>query len=1334
MLISIPGTVAAKIGRLSGAARVATAARAVCIVVSVAGAFTTPDVMANWLLTESLANGRIAPAVTPLADGRVLVTGGTVDGGQRQSAEIYDPVRRAWTAAADMNTGREGHTATLLATGEVLVAGGYTGAERTASAELYDPASDTWTDTGSMAEGRFVHTGTRLADGRVLVAGGADSGPLASAELFDPDTGTWSATGNDLAYARNGHTATLLADGDVLVIAGSGTDPEVACASGGLLRTERYDPTTNMWQEARRLQFSARIGHTATLLPDGHVLLAGGQNCNNQTLGITVTYDPDADEWSRTATDLTTVRYDHATTLLPDGTVIATGGTTSGAAIRAAETYDPITRAWASAAQMIIARRSHATALLPDGRLLAVAGRTFDGSISARTELYETPVAAWEAQPLLPLARRGHTSTLLPDGRVLVAGGAGPTGANTSAVIYDPSDGTWEPTPDLPTNHSFDSATLLPDGRILKVALFSSSLYDQATGAWTSGPALPNPRSGGTATLLADGRVLYAGGNDVSNTTVADAALFDPWSETWQPTGSMTEPRIDHTATLLPDGRVLVTGGDGRLASAELYDPTTGTFSSTQPMATGRRGHAAVLLKSGDVLVAGGGIGNSRLERYAPDTDQWTTVAVSGIGGSTNAGTLLRDGRVLFINNDGERTFDPRTNALRTVSAGLDPVRGLVGSSYLPDHGVLITGGLQPGILASLDDVQTLRTLGTVDTSRRSNIDPVDVSPIAGELLTVTGSGFGNPAEASGGNSTRNAAANHPIVEIRRIDNAQITILEHDPDTPWTDNSVTVNTAGLARGPVLLSVITAGIISHARVVLIDADTDGDGVGDNVDNCPDVDNAGQNDLDDDGQGNACDDDLDGDGVTNEDDAFPRDATETADADADGVGDNADTDDDNDRIPDTIETAFGLDPFDPADADGDADGDGFTNLEEHLGAGGDITNSVFTPAIVECATRLETHTVAVLGGRIDDGDCELVEGAGRRADRFVVVGPGSAAGGGTLTIDVSSQDVDPSIYVYSQGSALWGSTRDTGDTARLTVDLGAAGPQRRTIAIAPSDPGRNGTFSATLSFDGMPDESVQLATSILPTSRSVQVGTTATAFSTVINLRGSARGNSCAIFPMTGVPATFFYQTTDPATNEPTGTPDSYVAIEQEASQSYVFGFTPYQAFPPTDVVIAARCIGSVPAPVVVGLNTLLLSASTTPIPDIVALSATPSNDGILDIPGVAGSAAFAVATSNVGAEGALNVIAIAENESGALPLTLALCETDPLTSLCVNPAVPSTAPVLATVAAGATPTFAVFATASQAIPFDPANNRITVRFADDQDIVRGATSIAVRTGP
>jgi len=248
---------------------------------------------------------------------------------------------------------------------------------------------------------------------------------------------------------------------------------------------------------------------------------------------------------------------------------------------------------------------------------------------------------------------------------------------------------------------------------------------------------------------------------------------------------------------------------------------------------------------------------------------------------------------------------------------------------------------------------------------------------------------------------------------------------------------------------------------------------------------------------------------------------------------------------------------------------------------------------------------------------------------------------------------------------------------------------------------------------------------LAASVLPSSRSAEVGTTVTAFATIINA-GPGTATGCSISPVTPVSADFLYQTTDPATNALSGTPDTPVDIADGAAQSFVFAFTPTAPFAPTDVQLSFDCTNTVPVATISGVNTLLLSASASPVPDIIALA---TGTGTIDMPASAGGvAAFAVATVNVGTTG--TITASADTGSAvSLPVSISVCQTNPVSGVCINPSVPA-GTATTTIADGETPTFAFFLTASGPIPFDPANNRAFVRFTDSGAIVRGSTSTAL----
>jgi hypothetical protein len=250
---------------------------------------------------------------------------------------------------------------------------------------------------------------------------------------------------------------------------------------------------------------------------------------------------------------------------------------------------------------------------------------------------------------------------------------------------------------------------------------------------------------------------------------------------------------------------------------------------------------------------------------------------------------------------------------------------------------------------------------------------------------------------------------------------------------------------------------------------------------------------------------------------------------------------------------------------------------------------------------------------------------------------------------------------------------------------------------------------------------------IVAAVLPLSRSAQVGKTVTAFATVINSSGRALSGCTASLPnFTG---TFLYQTTNPATNSVTGSPNTPFGLPNGSSQSLVLALKPSAVIAPIEQHFVFQCSASSPAASIIGVNTLLLSADTAQPADVVALAATPTQDGVLRLPGVNQAQAFAVATVNLGAQAAVTVTV--DWGDITLPVSLAICQTNPTTGACLSP--PSTS-VAAILVPNATPTFGFFVSAANALPFFPSKVRAFVRFKDPSGDLRGSTSIALTTTP
>jgi hypothetical protein len=337
-----------------------------------------------------------------------------------------------------------------------------------------------------------------------------------------------------------------------------------------------------VWTAAASMSI-ARANHTATLLANGKVLVAGGSSASASA----EVYDPGTNTWAATGA-MSVARLGASAALLADGRVVVSGGAAPSVATATAEIYDPSTNLWSASGSMAVARSFHTATRLPSGKVLVAGGAT-----STATELFDPGTSTFSAAASMNNARSEHAAALLGSGKVLVMSGAGSTGITfTGAELYDESSNTWTVTGSMIGDRKRHTATVLPNGRVLVTGgsrfttpssgtvLNTCELFDPAAGTWSSAANLPLVKWRHTATLLNNGYVLVAGNFGVAGNS---ARLYDPATNTWNTAPNMLALRFDHTATLLPGGQKVLMAGGSTTSSAETYDLNTNGAACTQP-------------------------------------------------------------------------------------------------------------------------------------------------------------------------------------------------------------------------------------------------------------------------------------------------------------------------------------------------------------------------------------------------------------------------------------------------------------------------------------------------------------------------------------------------------------------------------------------------------------------------------------------------------------------------------------------------------------------------------------------------------------------------------
>ncbi|MFO7532981.1 MAG: kelch repeat-containing protein [Candidatus Limnocylindrales bacterium] len=513
-----------------------------------------------------------------------------------------------------------------------------------------------------------------------------------------------------------------------------------------------------------------RQHHTATLLPDGRVLVVGGRN-EDDYLSTAEVWDPATRSFEQTGS-LVMARSGHAAFVQPDGSVVVVGGWggTQGMPVAEGERWDPGTGAFEPAGALTTPRMEATVTELSDGRVLVVGGRSYVDAERTEpvveAEIWDPATSTFKPAGSIVHPREYHTTLALPDGGAIVIGGP-----SREALYWNPATGTFESAGRMAEPRN--DAVLLADGRVLTIGVVDpitckpgkryartpdAELWDPRTFSFEPAGAFREPRRPMDVVALDDGRVLaYGGWNAVCMDSIAlrTAEAWDPTALDFGHAGKTRERREHHTTTLLPDGRVAFIGGMAEVVAmetrrftrlkdvsqdeVELWDPGADRFVRGGKIIQRRAEHTAALLGNGSILLVGGSaaLGEGPLasaEIWTPppagraggvgtDTPELVLPLPSGIPvgiapagemttrRSEHTADLLDDGRVLIVGGaDGSpaELFEPETGMFAPTGS-MSESRVYHTATRMGDGTVLVVGGLNEPATAEIYDPLTGR-------------------------------------------------------------------------------------------------------------------------------------------------------------------------------------------------------------------------------------------------------------------------------------------------------------------------------------------------------------------------------------------------------------------------------------------------------------------------------------------------------------------------------------------------------------------------------------------------------------------------------------------------
>jgi uncharacterized repeat protein (TIGR01451 family) len=1292
----------------------------------------------SWISRAPMATAREAPGLALAANGKLYAVGGRDGSGDLKSVEEYDPATNKWTPKAPMSFPRYALGLVAAANGKLYAVGGYH-----RSLEEYDPATDTWTRKAPMSTDRQYLGFAAAANGKLYAVGGTDGSLsyLNSVEEYDPTTDTWTPKA-PMSTAREGLGLVAAANGKLYAVGGRD-------GIGNFLESvEEYDPVADTWTTKASIFSSPRSALGLAAADNGRLYAVGGIFGGEWK---TFEYNPASDVWTAKADMPGGGRRLLAAAAMPAFPL-------ADLAVTVTDSPDPVTAGQNLAYTITVSNNGPNAAqtaswsdTLPAGTtfvsLPTVAGWTCTtptvgagGTVTCNNPSFAVSSAVFTLTVAVAPSLAGGTvlSNTVTATAATADANSGNNSATATTTVTTSADVSVTKTGPASAQRGQTISYSLTAGNAGPSTASSVSLSDTlpsgltfASFTQTSGPTFTCTTGATVNCSIAN----FAAGASAAFTLVANVEYTAPLS-------------VSNTATISS----ATSDSNGGNNSSSFTANVTAALTSTTVTSSANPSRFGQSVTFTATVIAGATATGT--VTFMDGATSLGTVPLSGGQATLTTSSLAMGGHSITATYSGDGNFTGSTGTLaggQTVqkadtatSVAAAPNPSVFGQSVTLTATVAATApgvGTRTGTVTFKEGTTTLGT-GSVNASGQASVSTAALSTSSHQITAEYGgdSNFNASTTAVAATQTVNKAATTTAVATSKspsVFGESVTFTATvSPTAPGagprtgtvtfvdTTTGITLGSSAVNAGGVATLATTAlSVATHT----ITASYSGDGnFNTSSGSLAQSVNKGATTTTVTSSANPS---TPGQTVT-----LTATVAVTAPAQATPSG--------------TVEFKDGATVLGSGALTGGKASFAAANLSAGQHAitavySGDnnllgSTSAVLTQIVdLACAdlfadaTTLSGGNGAIAGSSgAATGESGEPDHAGASAALNSVWCKWSAPANGAVSFDTTGSLFDTTLAAYT-GATVASLTpvaaNDNLSSANTRSRIRFTAVQGATYYIAIDGVGAaSGRYLLNWAQDAA---NASTYAAVLPYARSTVTGTPSTALATMLNA-GPTTASQCSIAMPPGFPGTFSYQTTD-ANNNLSGAPNTPVNIPPGSGRTFMFAIAPVVDLVEAEFAPIFACANTPVTVSAPGANTFLLSASASPTPDLAAVSVTPSQDGIVAIPGNTGTGFFVAAAINVGSLG--TITATADDNGRALPLALTICETNPTTGACINPPAP-TVSTTAAVPHNGTIYYTVFVQGSGAIAFDPANNRLFLRLRSADGVTRGATNVAVRTGP